>query len=104
MGSNPTPTTNLFLLQGYTVGVAGQTVNLLSFDSGSATLSPCTIFNGEYIMKKNKVIKTRDKIARELWASNQFKQKVIPNKKKIVKKFDYKKEISYYPNIYSLSF
>lgn len=32
-----------FLMQGYTVGVAGQTVNLLSLDSGSATLSPCTI-------------------------------------------------------------
>lgn len=53
---------------------------------------------------KKKIIKTRDKIARELWASNQFKQKVIPNKKKIVKKFDYKKEISYYPNAYLLSF
>ena len=55
------------------------------------------------IMKK-KIIKTRDKIARELWTSNQFKQKVIPNKKKIIKKFDYKKEISYYPNAYLLSF
>ena len=53
---------------------------------------------------KKKIIKTRDKIARELWISNQFKQKVIPNKKKIVKKFDYKKEISYYLNIYLLSF
>lgn len=53
---------------------------------------------------KKKIIKTRDKIARELWMSNQFKQKVIPNKKKIVKKFDYKKEISYYLNVYSLSF
>ena len=53
---------------------------------------------------KKKIIKTRDKIARELWTSNQFKQKVIPNKKKIIKKFDYKKEISYYLNTYSLSF
>lgn len=53
---------------------------------------------------KKKIIKIRDKIARELWTSNQFKQKVIPNKKKIVKKFDYKKEVSYYLNIYSLSF
>lgn len=53
---------------------------------------------------KMKIMKIRDKIARELWTSNQFKQKVIPNKKKIVKKFNYKKEISYYPNIYSLSF
>ena len=33
-----------FFMQGYTVGVAGQTVNLLSSDSGSATLSPCTSF------------------------------------------------------------
>ena len=32
-------------MQGYTVGVAGQTVNLLSSDSGSATLSPCTNSN-----------------------------------------------------------
>lgn len=53
---------------------------------------------------KKKIIKTRDKIARELWISNQFKQKVIPNKKKIIKKFDYKKEISYYLNAYLLSF
>ena len=41
-GSNPALPTK-FLMQGYTVGVAGQTVNLLSSDSGSATLSPCTI-------------------------------------------------------------
>ena len=34
-----------FFMQGYTVGVAGQTVNLLSLDSGSATLSPCTNSN-----------------------------------------------------------
>lgn len=33
-------------MQGYTVGVAGQTVNLLSLDSGSATLSPCTSLRG----------------------------------------------------------
>ena len=33
----------IIFMQGYTVGVAGQTVNLLSLDSGSATLSPCTI-------------------------------------------------------------
>ena len=35
-----------FFMQGYTVGVAGQTVNLLSLDSGSATLSPCTSLRG----------------------------------------------------------
>lgn len=29
-------------MEGYTVGVAGQTVDLLSLDSGSATLSPST--------------------------------------------------------------
>ena len=36
----------LFFMEGYTVGVAGQTVNLLSLDSGSATLSPSTNFYG----------------------------------------------------------
>ena len=39
------PSAPKFLMQGYTVGVAGQTVNLLSLDSGSATLSPCTNSN-----------------------------------------------------------
>ncbi len=39
-----------------------------------------------------------------LFHNGLFKQKIIPNKKKKVKKFDYKKEISSYLNIYSLSF
>ena len=37
---------DFFFMQGYTVGVAGQTVNLLPFGSGSSTLSPCTNFYG----------------------------------------------------------
>ena len=39
-----------------------------------------------------------------LFHNGLFKQKIIKNKKKEIKKFNYKKEISYYLNIYSLSF
>ena len=37
---------NLIDKGGYTVEVAGQTVNLLPFGSGSSTLSPCTSLRG----------------------------------------------------------
>ena len=40
VGSSPTLPANM---DGYTVGVAGQTVNLLSSDSGGSTPSPSTI-------------------------------------------------------------
>lgn len=39
-------------MQGYTVGVAGLTVNQMPFGSGSSTLSPCTIFINYIINKK----------------------------------------------------
>lgn len=38
--------TSLIYLGGYTVGVAGQTVNLLPSGSGGSTPSPPTLFGG----------------------------------------------------------
>ena len=45
---------------------------------------------------KKKEIKKRDPIAFMMFTSGMYKQKVIKNKKKEQKKFNLKKELSYY--------
>lgn len=47
-------------------------------------------------MSKNKVIKQRNPVACAMCTSKQFQNKVIPNKKKKIKKFDYRKEMQNY--------
>lgn len=55
--------------------------------------------------KQKQFISGDERVLRfNLFHNGLFKQKIIPNKKKKIKKFDYKKEISSYLNIYSLSF
>lgn len=51
--------------------------------------------------KKNRKIKPQEilKINFELFNNGLFKQKVIPNKKKKLKKFNWKKDIADYLNI-----
>lgn len=46
-------------------------------------------------MKKIKVNKPRDTILMNEWQSGRMRTKVIPNKKKVVKKFNWKKEYCY---------
>lgn len=45
---------------------------------------------------KKKVVKKRNPIAYMMLTSGMYKQKVIKNKKKEQKKFNLKKELSYY--------
>ena len=53
--------------------------------------------------KQKRFITGEERVLRfNLFHNGLFKQKVIKNKKKEVKKFDYKKEISSYLNIYSI--
>lgn len=42
-------------------------------------------------MRKKKIVKKRDLIAKDLM-TNKYRQRVIPNKKKKLKKFDWKKQ------------
>ena len=55
--------------------------------------------------KQKRFISGEERVLRfNLYHNGLFKQKIIPNKKKKIKKFNYKKEISFYLNIHSLSF
>jgi len=45
---------------------------------------------------KKKVIKKRNPIAYALFTNSLFKSKVVKDKKKTLKKFNLKKELSYY--------
>ncbi len=42
-------------------------------------------------MRKKKIVKKRDLIAKDLM-TNKYRQRIVPNKKKKLKKFDWKKQ------------